>query len=762
MHSLAALPIAITFHGTVAPALLGGWIAVLGLVLVARIAAARYVPESGRYPHRTVVTLATLAIATAMVWGITPWLFLEGALGPSAFVVLLLLVGIAAAAIPYMACVWPAYVGFVAALLAPACTWLFVIDVRTSSLLAGMMLLYALALLLAAHRYARAFQRSHELTSELATANVELGRANERLRAQVNESQRVHGALARSERRFQAAFDHAPIGMALVTRDGRIFHANATLAQLLGLGRDTLDGQRLLDYALAEDAADFDRTTKRLEVGSSESAQLEMRLRDANGATLWASVAIGALEDSEPSAYFIVEIQDVTESIELAAQLRYEAEHDPLTGLINRRALVRRLEPLLPGNEAGAAHHALAYLELERFKLINDVQGHLAGDEVLRQVAGVLEEHIGERDTLARLRGDEFAVLFEDCDTATAYMRLQAIVRALSEFRFFWHEQIFRLDLSAGLVSLNADHGGVDEVLRTADTACAVAKEGGGGRVHTYRPDDAELQRIQGRLAWVNHITEALERGRFALYGQPIVSTRAPHHEPGLHFEVLVRMRDQQTGEAFAPGAFMEAAERYGLATRLDQWVVAAVFDWFRRHPQMVEGVASCAINLSGMSLDDPQFTRGLIREMRDAPLAPHQLRFEVTETAAIGHLAQARQFMQRVESLGCRFALDDFGSGLSSFGYLRALPVDALKIDGQFIRDIVDDQVDRALVRSIHEMGRVLDLETVAEFVEDDATREVLDQIGVDYLQGNHIGGARPLERLFDRRPAHAVGPGS
>ncbi len=759
LHLLAAVPVVLTFQGAVGPLLLAAWVAALGVVLTARVAGARHVPQGGRCPRRTVVTLGLLAIATAAVWGVTPWLFLGGELGPAPFAILLLLVGFAAAAIPSMACVWPAYAGFLAALLGPACAWLLALPAPTASLLGAMMLLYALALLLAAHRYARDFQRSHELTAELARANVQVGRVNEQLRAQVDESHRAQGALARSERRFQAALDHAPIGMALVARDSSIFHANIMLAQLLGHRGESIDGQRLSDYVLAEDAPEFARTIERLEVGAAESAQLEMRFRTATAATLWASVAIGALEDSDDTPYFIVEIQDVTESIELSARLQYEAEHDHLTGLINRRALIRRLEPLLAARDTRATRHALGYLELERFKVINDVQGHDAGDEVLRQVAGVLQEHLGERDTLARLRGDEFAVLFEDCDTTTAYTRLQAMVRAIAQCRFFWRDRVFHLDLSAGLVSLDADHGGVDEALRAADTACAVAKEGGGGRVHTYRRDDAELQRIQGRRAWVEHITEALESDGFTLYAQPIAATRAPAQASGLHFEILVRMRDRATGQAFTPGAFMEPAERYGLATRLDRWVVEAVFDWFRRHPEAVDRVASCAINLSGMSLDDAEFTQALIQEIRNAPLAPQQLRFEITETAAIGHLAQARRFMERVESLGCRFALDDFGSGLSSFGYLRTLPVDALKIDGQFIRDIVDDRVDRALVRSIHNVGRVMSLETIAEFVEDAATRAVLDEIGVDYVQGHHIGAACPLERLIEERTTPRVG---
>jgi diguanylate cyclase (GGDEF)-like protein len=580
-----ALVIAGAFYGSVATPLLMAWFAALATLLLVRLGAPHLLAKLRLEAQLSIAVLCALVMATGIVWGVTPWLFLDTTVSRDHFIVLLMLVGIAATAIPFMACVWIGYAGFVLAILAPAFAWLVCIGGQAPRILAVMVLLYMVALLLAARHYAR---------------------------------------------------------------------------------------------------------------------------------------------------------------------LQYEADHDALTALLNRRALVRRLGRLTAQPASDAHPYVLAYLELEHFKLINDIQGHMAGDEVLRQAAGVLQEHMGDRDTLARLRGDEFAILFEDDDCTRARARVEAMVRAFRECRFSWRDQVFRLDLSAGLLALDGTQRSVDELFRAADTACSAAKEAGGARVHVYHPDDGEMQRIQEQRSWANYISEALDQDRFTLFGQLIVPTQCARHPPGLDVEVLVRLPDARSSEPFTPASFMAAAERYGLAQRLDRWVIDAVFAWFRDNPGAARAVQTCAINLSGTSLDDPELTHALIRDLQGAPLAPSQLRFEITETAAIGHLAQARQFMERLRALGCRFALDDFGSGLSSFGHLRALPVNAIKIDGQFIRDIVDDHVDQALVQSIHQVARALGLQTVAEFVENDAARALLDRIGIDHVQGHYVGAAAPLDELF------------
>ncbi|MFW5970356.1 MAG: EAL domain-containing protein, partial [Halofilum sp. (in: g-proteobacteria)] len=545
------------------------------------------------------------------------------------------------------------------------------------------------------------------------------------------------------------AFDQAPIGMALTRSDGRVFQANPALRDLLHYQPELPGDIALTDLVVDEDRPGFEAALAELAGGSRTRAGLDIRLRGADGQTLWTSVAIAAVNDLPiDDRYLIVEIQDITESVKLSARLRYEASHDALTALTNRREFERRLTRLIGARRQADRVHSICYIDLDRFKIINDSEGHMAGDEVLRQVSGVLHQHVRTGDTIARVGGDEFALLLENCDAPHALRIAEDLVRAVSEFRFFWNDQVFRLDLSIGIAEILSHESAVSEIMRNADAACAVAKEAGGGRAHVYRADDHEMQRRHGEIEWISRITRALERNAFELYIQPIIECRAETHEHGMYFEILVRMRTEE-GRVLLPSSFLPAAERYGLAIRIDRWVIGALFDWFRHNPAVVPRVDACSINLSGTSVDDPDFAEQLVTDLQTAPLAPSQLRFEITETAAIGHLAQAGRFMKRLASLGCRFSLDDFGSGLSSFGYLRSLPVDTLKIDGQFVRDIARDPVDHALVRSINDIGRVLGLTTVAEYVEDLATLEALRTIDVDFVQGYFSGHPVPIDTL-------------
>ena len=755
--ALAAI-IAALFAGSVGPAVLAGWCATMAGITLLRLHALR---RASRAPsddarRRTLGMIAVTTVAAGLVWGVTPWLFLGDGVPLDGVVLIMALAGLAAGAIPILAYIWPIYLGYTAAAILPLAAWLFHRPDVDATGLGLMTLVFLGALAAAGHRYASHFREAHELAADLARSTREAEAANRRLQAEIDETVRARDALAHSEERFHTAFEHAPIGMALARADGAIFLANPALVELLGHGAALPQGSRLADLVHAEDAAGFAASLEPLIARRERRTHFDVRLAHADGRTLWTALAAAVVDDTSlEEPYLIVEVQDITESVELSARLQYEASHDALTDLTNRREFERRLERLVRGRRQTDHVHTLCYLDLDRFKVINDSQGHLAGDEVLRQVAGVLHQHVRAGDTIARLGGDEFAVLLEHCSAEDGLRLADGLIRAVNEFRFLWNEQTFQLDLSVGVSEIRGDYEGVTEILRAADTACAAAKETGGGRAHVYRSDDREMQRLHGEIEWLTRLTSALEAGDFALYAQPIVPTRPTDRTGGLHFEVLLRMRGE-AGETLLPSAFLPAAERYGLATRIDRWVIRAVFDWFRAHPEHVARVGACAINLSGNSLDDHEFTEQLIEAMRGAPLAPRQLRFEVTETAAISHLSQAGRFMERVESLGCGFALDDFGSGLSSFGYLRSLPVDTLKIDGQFVRDIARDPVDHALVRSINDIGRVLGLATVAEFVADEATLDALRGIGVDYLQGNHLGPAVPIARLFD--PDHAT----
>ena len=437
-------------------------------------------------------------------------------------------------------------------------------------------------------------------------------------------------------------------------------------------------------------------------------------------------------------------ILDITERKKAEQALSYQATHDSLTGLINRGDFERRLVRVLETARASHQEHALCYMDLDQFKVINDTCGHMAGDELLRQLAQLLSGVIRKRDTLARLGGDEFGVLMEHCTIEQASRVAGKILDAVSEFRFVWEEQVFRIGVSIGLVSIDQTSENLANLLSAADSACYMAKDEGRNRIHIYDFDDTDFVRRRGEMEWVGRVSQALEDNRLQLWSQPIVAVDGGGDE-GEHYELLLRLCDEQ-GVIISPGAFLPAAECYGLSTALDRWVVSNAFDWLSRNPNLMRRTHLCCINLSGTSLADEEFLRFVEEQLDQSVVPPQKICFEVTETAAIANLSRAMVFMGSLKLRGCRFALDDFGSGLSSFAYLKTLPVDYLKIDGSFVKDIVDDKVDLALVRSINDVGKVMGKRTIAEFVENDAILEKLREIGVDYAQGYGICRPTPV----------------
>ncbi len=439
-------------------------------------------------------------------------------------------------------------------------------------------------------------------------------------------------------------------------------------------------------------------------------------------------------------------LQDVTE-IKLAEEaLSYQATHDALTGLINRSEFERRVERVLQTVKVSQGEHALCYLDLDQFKVVNDTCGHIAGDELLRQLGLVLSETVRKRDTVARLGGDEFGVLMEHCTLEQAKRVAENIRGAVADFRFAWEGQMFHVGVSAGLVAIGEASESTTALLSAADSACFAAKDEGRNRVHVYRLDDSDLAQRRGEMQWVARIHLALEEDRFELWSQPIAPV-ARDTDEGEHFEVLLRLVDEDGGTV-PPGAFLPATERYGLSTELDRWVVGKALGWLHSNPKRLEGLHLCCINLSGASLADEEFIGFVMEQLAQSRVPAEKLCFEVTETAAIANLSRAITFMRALKEQGCKFALDDFGSGLSSFAYLKTLPVDYLKIDGAFVKDIVDDAVDLAMVRSINDVGTVMGKATIAEFVENDEILKILSDIGVDYAQGYGIGRPTPIEK--------------
>ncbi len=430
------------------------------------------------------------------------------------------------------------------------------------------------------------------------------------------------------------------------------------------------------------------------------------------------------------------------------ARLVYQASHDALTGLINRREFERRLERLLQSAMQQGREHALCYMDLDQFKVINDSCGHAAGDELLRQLALLLKANLRERDTLARLGGDEFALLLENCGLDDAIQVADLFRAEVQRFRFKWGDRIFSVGISVGMVAITQDSGTAANLLSAADAACYVAKDRGRNQIHVYESRDLDLARHRGEMQWVARIQRAIEENRLRLAWQEI--RRADGSvERTRHVELLLRMVDED-GTEIMPMAFIPAAERYYVMPSLDHWVIEETLRLCQRYFESGNEMHCLfGVNLSGASLKDPAFRDMLLARLEANPALGQHLCFEITETAAIGNLSVVNAFIETMRGFGCSFALDDFGSGLSSFNYLKNLNVDYLKIDGAFVRDIVTNPVDRSMVDAVHRIGRQLGLRTVAEYVESDAILAMLRQIGVDYVQGNGIHAPEPLETL-------------
>ncbi len=442
---------------------------------------------------------------------------------------------------------------------------------------------------------------------------------------------------------------------------------------------------------------------------------------------------------------WVVVFRDISHSRRMSAQLFWQANHDPLTGLENRHRFERRLQHLISSSERGKKPHALLYLDLDQFKIVNDTCGHAAGDELLRQLANMFRRKMRRSDILARLGGDEFGVLLENCPLDSARRVAGELQQLVKGFRFAWDGKRFGVGISIGLVPFDESTKTAASVLIAADTACFAAKDSGRNRVHVFCHENSEAARRHGEIQWVSHIQSALDQERLVLYSQLVVPLGPVDSHPP-HREVLLRMLTVE-GELIPPGAFIPAAERYNMMPALDRWVVRSAFKYLQRM-QAQEQTQDCIlnINLSGGSLAEEGFLDFVQTQLREQGVAPEKICFEVTETSAIANMDKAVEFIAALRHLGCKFALDDFGSGLSSFGYLKQLPVDFLKIDGSFIKDILHDPVNCAMVEAIHQVGKIMGIQTVAEFVEDANTMARLRELGIDYAQGYHIEKPGPL----------------
>jgi diguanylate cyclase (GGDEF)-like protein/PAS domain S-box-containing protein len=441
----------------------------------------------------------------------------------------------------------------------------------------------------------------------------------------------------------------------------------------------------------------------------------------------------------------VLVFHDVSESRDLNRRLSYHASHDILTGLVNRAEFENRVERALKSARARETSYALLYLDLDQFKIVNDSCGHSAGDALLGQLGTLLKSKIRWRDTLARLGGDEFGVLLESCSLDEAMNTAETLRMAIGEYKFVWEERNFRLGVSIGVVPITADNEDVAALLTAADSACAAAKEAGRNRIHSFQENDIDLMRRRREMQWAARINNALEENRFELFRQTIQPLQV--EEDGAHYEILLRMRDENGG-IISPGLFIEAAERYGITPSIDRWVIRSAFRWLVSEADERERLSLCSINLSGQSLGDEKFLPFVVDQFQMSGIDATKICFEITETAAIASYSQANRFINALKELGCMFALDDFGTGLSSFGYLKHFPVDFLKIDGSFVKEILHDPIDREMVRSINEIGHLTGKRTIAEFAENEEIITMLRGMGIDYAQGYGVSEPKRVTR--------------
>jgi diguanylate cyclase (GGDEF)-like protein/PAS domain S-box-containing protein len=562
-------------------------------------------------------------------------------------------------------------------------------------------------------------------------------------------SERTHSlhALKASEQRYRELFQNVTAGVFQTTTDGKFMAANPALVHMLGYESE----DELLELDVARDIymdPDHRDNWVRTMADGGEVRSVELVLKRKDGTRIVVLENARAVRDDEGRVLFYEgTLTDITAAHELSQQLSFDASHDPLTGMINRREFEVRLQRAIELTQATNATHAVCYLDLDRFKVVNDTCGHVAGDELLRQLGQVLQQKVRNADVVARLGGDEFGVLLHNCGLNDALQVANNLLKAVQVFDFIWGAKKFTVGVSIGVVCVNSSLKRLAQVMNAADTACYAAKDAGRNQVNVYQEDGKHLDRRHGEMDWVARAKRALTDNRLFLEAQPIIPLEPGTLEPP-HYELLVRMRDE-SGRTVPPGAFLPAVERYNLAVRYDRWVISAALDWIRHHPDALKGVSKFFINLSKDSITDAD-TAAFIREaMATAGVDPRRLGFETAESTAISNLGKANQLISELRRSGCAFGLDDFGSGVSSFAYLKALHADYLKIDGMFVGNISQDKVDYAMVRSIKDIGHVMGKKVVAESVESAAVLEKLREIGVDYAQGFAIGEPRPLDEL-------------
>ena len=550
--------------------------------------------------------------------------------------------------------------------------------------------------------------------------------------------------LSRSKRQAQYTLESITEGVMTTDNEGRIDYMNNAAESLIGVNRDDATGHKAGELFSLIDEAD------RRSLGDPVERCLSIRRRVNMGrrALLVSrdgqhehSVEVTASPIKGPGNSLsgtVVVIHDVSEIRGLARQMSYQAAHDALTGLINRREFERRLEEAMDTAHTEDAVHILAYMDLDRFKAVNDSCGHIAGDNMLREVASLIKDQVRDSDFVARLGGDEFGTLLIGCPIDKAQQIAGDICNAVADYRFVWQDKIFNIGISIGLVEVSHTSGSMQDVMSAADSACYVAKQRGRGQVHVYSARDEAVARERGDIQWLRQLQNALRDNRFELAVQPIIATSSGASS-GPSVEVLIRMPDER-GRIGDSADFLRSAERYQLMSQIDRWVVNATLAAIRAGEIKLASNRSCAINISAQTLSDEGFLSFVVEALDVSGVAPGNICFEVTESAISTNIQHAQRFIEVLHGIGCEFALDDFGSGLGAFSSLKHLPIDYLKIDGTYTRNLNNDQVNQEMVTAMIKLARTMQFRVVAEQVEMQEDFDWLRDAGIDFVQGNFV----------------------
>ncbi len=566
----------------------------------------------------------------------------------------------------------------------------------------------------------------------------------------VSHRKSLEVSLSRSKRQAQYTLESIAEGVITTDNDGRIDYMNRAAEALIGTNRDDAAGHRVGELFTLVDDAD------RRSLGDPVERCLAIRRRVNMGRRAVLVTLDGEHEHSvevtaspvrgpgSSIAGTVVVIHDVSELRGLTRQMSYQATHDPLTGLINRREFERRLDEALDTAHAEEAVHMLFYMDLDRFKAVNDSCGHIAGDNMLREVAALIKDQVRDSDFVGRLGGDEFGALLIGCPIDKARQIAQDVCNAIAEYRFVWKDKIFNIGISIGLVEISHTSGSLQDIMSAADSACYVAKQQGRGQVHVYSARDEAVARERGDIQWLRALQTALHEDTFELAVQPILSMHSGT-DSGPAVEVLIRLPDER-GRIGTSAEFLKPAQRYQLMPQIDRWVINATLAAIASAEIKLPGHRSVAINISGQTLGDEAFLSFVVDALDRTGVVPTAVCFEVTEQAILSNVQHAQRFIEVLHGIGCEFSLDDFGSGLGSFSSLKHLPIDYLKIDGTYTRNLESDLVNQEMVSAMIKLARTMQFRVVAEQVEQQQDFDWLRDIGVDFVQGNFVDAPTTL----------------